>query len=200
MCGTPSPDFPRVGSHFSECASKLELLSILIAVLHFLAFTDASGTCRSAASCRVCVWTRISRLGPKIRLPFDICSDVMKIIFVASSRKYSRLVFPVCKAAAPSGIPGMCSFVLCGFSKVPFLDPTLEPEKRRRRGNEAERLRVTPGAEVVLPRARLIVWKLICSCRPERSHAPVLLPTSSDGNDVSQSTALVQNRPVPLYL
>lgn len=81
----------------------------------------------------------------------------MKIIFVVSSHKYSRLVFPVCKAAAPSGIRGMCSFVLCGFRKVPFLDPTPELGKRRQRGNEAERLTVTPRAQVVLLCAHLFV-------------------------------------------
>lgn len=110
----------------------------------------------------------------------------MKIIFVVSSRKYSRLVFPVCKAAAPSGIRGMCSFVLCGFSKVPFLDPTPELGKRRQRGNEAKSLAVTLRAEVVLLPARLIASKLICSCKRERSDAPMLLPTLSDEKDVSQ--------------
>lgn len=110
----------------------------------------------------------------------------MKIIFFVSSRKYSRLVFPVCKAAVPTGIRGMCSFILCGFSKVPFLDPMLELGKRRQRGNKAKRLSVTPRAEVVLLLARLIVSKLICSCKPERSDAPMLLPTLSDEKDVSQ--------------
>lgn len=86
----------------------------------------------------------------------------MKIIFIVSSPKYSRLVFPVCKAAAPRGIRGMCFFVLCGFSKVPFLDPAPELGKRRQRGNKAKRLSVTRHAEVVLICVRLIVSKLIC--------------------------------------
>lgn len=41
----------------------------------------------------------------------------------------------------------MCSFVLCGFRKVPFLDLTLELEKRRQRGNEAKGLSLAPPVQ-----------------------------------------------------
>lgn len=65
----------------------------------------------------------------------------------------------------------MCSFVLCGFSKVLFL----ELGKRWQRGNEAK----SPRGEVFLLLARLIVPRLISSCKSERSDPPSLLPTSS---------------------